>query len=85
VVAVRNRADPGPGGRLTRRLAQAKHPDRPFVLDHGQVVEAVLGHQGHSRLDWRGGGDGHGLGRHPLADTRLARVDAAGEGAQEIA
>jgi hypothetical protein len=47
--------DPRPRVCPTRCLAQAKHPNRPFVLHDGQVVEAVLGHQSHRRLDWRGG------------------------------
>lgn len=47
--------DPEAPARLTRRLAQPHHPDRPFVIDDRQVVEPVLGHQGHRRLDRRGG------------------------------
>ena len=47
--------DPAPPARLARRLAKAEHPRRPLVLDDRQVVEPVLGHHGHCRLDRRGG------------------------------
>ena len=47
--------DPAPRARLARRLAKAEHPRRPLVLDDWEVVEPVLGHHGHCRLDRRGG------------------------------
>lgn len=46
-IAVRNpRPIPVRPRALTRRLAKAKHPGRPLAVDDGQVVEAILGHQG---------------------------------------
>ena len=44
-------------GRRAEKLheAQAKHPGRPLAVDDRQVMEAVLGHHGHGRLDRRVG------------------------------
>lgn len=47
--------DPAPPARPTRRLAQAKHPRRPLAVDDRQVMDAVLGHHCHCRLDRRVG------------------------------
>src|SRR6266511_3950551 len=72
-------------GHGTCDLPRPDHPYGPLTLDHRQMVDRVIRHQLERGRERRGRDDRNRLARDPLSRPRFARVNAAGERAQQIA
>jgi hypothetical protein len=66
-------------------VADADDADRALTLDDRKMAEIVLEHDLRRFFGGRVLRDRDGVGRHPLADRRLARVHAPGDRSQDVA